>query len=161
MTTKKAAGKSNGSGLKASINATTKDTTIESKSITQPEGSGLPPLTPVERKIIRQRLRLFPDEAEVLLNGLPVIHNKSILWYKEENEEKGCFDTYPVCLNIHSFKSTRWDSDRDHLNNQSFFVHCEYDGRLWRCKDFQAVAKLIKALRKDLKIRYDYMNWTR
>jgi hypothetical protein len=153
MQTKKAATKSNGNGLKASINATTKDTTIKSKS-TLPEEKAVLQLTPVEKKIIRHRIKTNPAESKLLLAVLDLISERSVLYYKFQEE-----DAVPVTLRVHAFMDNRYNGILNYLNHQSFFVLCDYDGRLWKCKNFREVALLRKALRKDLPLRYPGMTW--
>ncbi len=130
---------------------------VNGKSIPtlSPEDVPLDPLfSPKEWKLLKRRLSLRPFEYEILFAPMTLVSNKAILWYKEQEGDR---DTYPVCLQVYSFREKRWKEDC--LNSHSFFALCEYNGLLWRCKDFKEVALLQKALKKYLKMKQPEMLW--
>jgi hypothetical protein len=147
MSTTKAASQkvktSNGSNLKSTINETRQEEPVI--------------FTPEEKKLLSHRLKTAPDEQQALLSDLPLISEKGMLWYSD-GEGQG-EHTEAITLSVYGFKSNRWGSDLNYLNNESFFVLSTFDGRLWRCKNFKEVAILQKAFKKDLKIRYPDLKW--
>jgi hypothetical protein len=106
-------------------------------------------LTVEEKQLIRNRIKQFPGEFEILSNELQFVSYHYLAWYKESDEKNE-----PLLGELYVYRDNRWKDDNEHFNNQAIYFRSNYDGRLWRLPKIKRVQKLINALKKDVRIRH-------
>jgi hypothetical protein len=128
-------------------NKTTQSTEIEQTEVLE--------LTKLEKKILSHRIKTRIDEREALLSRMTLISEKAILWYKDPYITREEIAAMTVC--VHAFKGRHFQEN--HLNNEAFYVVTEFDGRMWRCKNFKEVNFLTKAIKKQYLLKYPEWEW--
>jgi hypothetical protein len=128
-------------------NKTTQSTEIEQTEVLE--------LTKLEKKILSHRIKTRIDEREALLSRMTLISEKAILWYIDPYTTKR--ETAQMTVSVYAFKSGRYKEN--YLNSEAFYVVTEFDGRIWRCKDFKEINFLVKALKKQYVLKYPAFEW--
>jgi hypothetical protein len=103
-----------------------------------------------EKKLLKRYFKTEMDEFEAIARSLNYISSHPLVWFKEQSARDSSWE--PIVLEVYQYSQTRWS--RACLNSQSYYARCNYNGRTWRCKSLKELGWLIKALKKDLPIRY-------